>query len=313
MRTACRPTGFTLVELLVVITIIVLLLALLAPALDTAIYQAELVVCGAQIKTVCQALTDYAVDQKRRYIHRAGLAGTEGQQGDSWDLELLSPGRGALSFSQVQRTGEVFAPDLRPQLRPYLALNRNLQDPFIEPVDIERARDNEFVYQSYLLFAGWRYTAGQGGSGMHRIGDRIAWEGRQYSVMVADVDKFSLTKPNASSSHPDTAGLMQNIVWQGQDAVAGQLGVGGSSMALGTDVTRSWWLTIGTDDPVRGALDLNFGYSDLSVQRHMNIRMPTNTTPRDRDERMDVVPWQPHGGAGFDGAYPTAGVQVPRQ
>ena len=38
-------SAFTLVELMVVITIIVLLLALMMPALDKAVYQAELASC----------------------------------------------------------------------------------------------------------------------------------------------------------------------------------------------------------------------------------------------------------------------------
>src|SRR5438876_557647 len=44
--------AFTLIELLVVVTIIVVLLALLTPALDRAIYQAELTVCAANQHTV---------------------------------------------------------------------------------------------------------------------------------------------------------------------------------------------------------------------------------------------------------------------
>ena len=43
-------SAFTLIELLVVVTIIVVLLAMLTPALDKAIYQAELAVCGAHKK-----------------------------------------------------------------------------------------------------------------------------------------------------------------------------------------------------------------------------------------------------------------------
>jgi type II secretory pathway pseudopilin PulG len=39
------------VELLVVITIIVLLLALLAPALEKAIYQAQMAVCGLSARS----------------------------------------------------------------------------------------------------------------------------------------------------------------------------------------------------------------------------------------------------------------------
>jgi prepilin-type N-terminal cleavage/methylation domain-containing protein len=45
--------GFTLVELMVVISIILVLLALLAPAMNKAIYQAELAVPLAPIGTIC--------------------------------------------------------------------------------------------------------------------------------------------------------------------------------------------------------------------------------------------------------------------
>src|ERR1041384_4524111 len=49
-------TAFTLVELLVVVAIIVVLLSLLTPALDKAIYQAELAVCGADLRGGAMAL-----------------------------------------------------------------------------------------------------------------------------------------------------------------------------------------------------------------------------------------------------------------
>ena len=58
--------GFTLVELLVVITIIVILLALLAPALDQAIYQAELAVCAARQDGLLTIFHAYAADEGRR-------------------------------------------------------------------------------------------------------------------------------------------------------------------------------------------------------------------------------------------------------
>src|SRR5207253_2093486 len=49
--------GFTLIELLVVVTVIVALLAMLAPALDKAVYQAELAVCAANLRTIASAAT----------------------------------------------------------------------------------------------------------------------------------------------------------------------------------------------------------------------------------------------------------------
>jgi prepilin-type N-terminal cleavage/methylation domain-containing protein len=62
--------GFTLIELLVVVTIIVILLALLAPAMDKAIYEAEMVVCQANLRGVATGASMYTADQKRFYPHR---------------------------------------------------------------------------------------------------------------------------------------------------------------------------------------------------------------------------------------------------
>jgi prepilin-type N-terminal cleavage/methylation domain-containing protein len=57
--------GFTLVELLVVITIIVILLALLTPAIDKAVYAAEKVMCLTQQRTIVQSCLFYAQEHKR--------------------------------------------------------------------------------------------------------------------------------------------------------------------------------------------------------------------------------------------------------
>src|SRR5688572_26873229 len=91
--------AFTLIELLVVITIIVVLLSLLTPALDKAIYQAELAVCGANIKGAYGAITTYAMDNKRRYPHRPEL------DKDGWDVSVLATGRGAAQAYNVGVNG----------------------------------------------------------------------------------------------------------------------------------------------------------------------------------------------------------------
>lgn len=59
--------GFTLVELLVVISIIGLLIALLLPALASARTEAERVVCATNIRTITQAIHIYANDFKGQY------------------------------------------------------------------------------------------------------------------------------------------------------------------------------------------------------------------------------------------------------
>ena len=63
-----RPsTAFTLIELLVVVTIIVVLLALLTPALDKAIYQAELTSCGPTQSGLGRGVLVYTADHRRYY------------------------------------------------------------------------------------------------------------------------------------------------------------------------------------------------------------------------------------------------------
>ncbi|MGC8553473.1 MAG: type II secretion system protein [Phycisphaerae bacterium] len=56
--------GFTLVELLVVITIIAILIALLLPALDAAQNEAERVACQANMRTLSQAFISYTSSNK---------------------------------------------------------------------------------------------------------------------------------------------------------------------------------------------------------------------------------------------------------
>jgi prepilin-type N-terminal cleavage/methylation domain-containing protein/prepilin-type processing-associated H-X9-DG protein len=59
--------GFTLLELLVVVTIIVVLLALLAPALDSAIKSAERTHCLANLDAMGVAIGQFTNDKKSRY------------------------------------------------------------------------------------------------------------------------------------------------------------------------------------------------------------------------------------------------------
>ncbi|MEX2606110.1 MAG: prepilin-type N-terminal cleavage/methylation domain-containing protein [Kiritimatiellia bacterium] len=73
-RTLKSPTiharsgsGFTLVEMLVVITILILLLAILVPAVDKAKAIAQRRVCASQIRQITTALVSYATDHQGEY------------------------------------------------------------------------------------------------------------------------------------------------------------------------------------------------------------------------------------------------------
>src|ERR1041385_1165125 len=77
IESPARRKGFTLIELLVVVTIIVVLLAMLTPALDQAIYQAELAKCMGNLKVIGTGAMVYAAGNRRHYPYR-GLAENQG-------------------------------------------------------------------------------------------------------------------------------------------------------------------------------------------------------------------------------------------
>src|SRR5688572_2452466 len=118
MKSPPKSTGFTLVELLVVITIIVILLAMLAPAMDTAIYQAQLAVCATNLKGIAPGVTAYAMNNQRRYPDRRTV------QNNLW-VNLIKDNTAAT--------------DYRAMVRPYLSVNGNLMCSLVpKKVDIER-------------------------------------------------------------------------------------------------------------------------------------------------------------------------------
>jgi prepilin-type N-terminal cleavage/methylation domain-containing protein len=288
--------GFTLIELLVVVTIIVALLSLLTPALDRALYEAELTLCGAQLKTVSTGLQTYAMDHRRRYIHRQGL-----EQGGGWDVSILHPGVTSQAWAGTGGGGASVG-DLRLQLSGYLVLNKHLLDPFVEPVDIEASLNETYTYGSYHIFAGWKYI---NSSGMMRLGERFGWSGRRYTVLAADSDHFNLPS-YAMASHPDDTGALINRKFQDQELVTGAA----FGVTTGTNVTLSWYdPDTDTGWPPRGLIDRNVAFTDGAVERFGMVPPPQPPVGEPQDERMGSVPWTYDGG-GF-GSYPTYGVQIP--
>lgn len=87
-----KRRGFTLVELLVVISIIALLMAVLMPALGRARAMAYRVVCGSHLSGIGKSMLIYSNDNEEEYPCAGGrrsIWGTTGTLGDMWDTPLL--------------------------------------------------------------------------------------------------------------------------------------------------------------------------------------------------------------------------------
>jgi prepilin-type N-terminal cleavage/methylation domain-containing protein len=253
--------GFTLVELLVVITIVVVLLALLSPALDRAVYQAELAACASHQRTIGVAAVTYASEQRRSYPHRPAVF----QPDSNWQVHALR--------DPVNRI------DDRPRLRPYFDLNKLLNDPLAAPVNLETEDAQSYVLGNVGMFFGFKYIDEPG---LLRMGDRLVWTdvdgwngraGRVFriDVLTGDFDGHHIQGFNVQASHPDRSGVLQPLVVQDGEHpwLGGQQGIGLVSGQL-VKLTFSIWINFSTAE--RGPLDINFGFQDLSVHRFGDMR-----------------------------------------
>jgi prepilin-type N-terminal cleavage/methylation domain-containing protein len=275
-RKQMRTRAFTLVELLVVIAIIVLLLALLAPALDRAVYQAELAVCAGRLKATAMSITTYAFENKRSYPYR--------------DLPPTRQGAGNPEYvyaSELARPVNTF--DMRPYIRGVVDINRMLQCPLTQQVELDATPEGEWVFSSYAMWWGWFYQPSENVRypGLFRIGDRFTWNHPNdpndsdvsSDVLVGDYDLYA----GASiyqSSHPDDAGRMDLYTSVHQNWE----GAGGGPVAV-IPLTVSIWMA---RDARRGLIDLNHAFADGSVRRTTGIK--PYVSGANHDPRMTPVP-----------------------
>ena len=236
--------AFTLVELLVVVTILVLLLAMLIPAVDQAIYQAELTVCGANQHGIGVAVSGYAFEHKRSYPYRPGV------HYNDWSWRETS----------IQHVAPFGDNDDRPILRPYLSINDNLNCPLNKWIDLDASNANtECAYQ---LWFGFQFRRNNNKDPvMFKVGDRLTWMdgGRvsRFNLLSSDMD--NILGNNVLGTHPDKAQLLAPEWTFNSD-----LGVG-----VGV-FTISRWHNPGSRSE-RGRVDRNFLYADLSVMRMIDI------------------------------------------
>ena len=247
-------SAFTLVELLVAITIIVLLLALLTPALDKAIYQAELASCGAQLRGIATGVSTYAVNYRRSYPDRFASA----------NGGYLA---GALRHNYA-------ALDDRPKLTPFVPIKAHL-DPLCGKVDLSpEANDSDaMVFSNYDLYFGMRfYDGGVAQKGLMRLGDRMEWRDEQFNVLATDHDRVHVTA-YSMSSHPDRDEKAILAIWQSRNFVefAPGLGTAGKYTLSRWDTAGMGVIPAGAGVILRGDVDTNTAFADGSVRRYNDV------------------------------------------
>jgi prepilin-type N-terminal cleavage/methylation domain-containing protein len=270
--------GFTLVELLVVITIIVLLLAMLAPALDRAIYAAELARCGGQMKGVTSGVTSYAMGHNRQYPYREGV---RHPQNTNYQIKQMSgsPNQsGTLGF------------DERPMLRPWVNLDAYVCPP-AGSISVSRSEAETILFLPFQMFYGYQWRGAGGGQGMFKLGDTITYNGHRFSTMVSDhmATGVFLAPFIDASAHPDSLGLLTHGQQQDQPASAAFI-----ALAVDPDakVTVAGWG--GTPTPGM-RFEMNFGFTDGAVVRisDMSWNVPNYgmAAGANQDERFRRVPF----------------------
>lgn len=129
-RSVCNRSGFTMIELLVVITIIAMMISLLLPALSRARGLAQRVQCATNLRSIGQAIQIYAANNENQYpcnssMARSGfglpfLAMTNGQQENG---QAAPAGLGLLYTTQMINNPTMFYCPQPGYYGPYCTVN----------------------------------------------------------------------------------------------------------------------------------------------------------------------------------------------
>ena len=262
MRRSPIFSAFTLIELLVVITIIVVLLALLTPALDKAIYRAELLRCCTQLRGIGTSVTMYAHDSKRYYPYR-GLEGTKDANGrpplyDQPAEIKYHPAVTVRPFNQRQTLRKAMP-----------ALNKQLNDPLTRSIDLEA--DAETIFTPYNLWWGFTYYGQTDQQTMTKLGDSWTCYNEKFDVLAGDRD---LVRPGDDAQCPHSDGIYEPGILR---QLYKQNEQGPWAIAPGRMTISLWYsdpsdIQTGVSDHKRGPMDDNFVMGDLSVVQLGQVR-----------------------------------------
>lgn len=248
-----------------------MLLSLLVPAMDKAMYQANLAACGSNLKGIASSVSAYAVASRQSYPDRNQNVNTQKQ-----------PHNLALNANTA---------DDRLALEGYVETDL-LVDPLCEKVNLARGEThpNSAVFASYNLYFGYGYN---GNGGMRKIGEKVTYTNNsaspprtyRFTVIAADQDVILSTLAWAHSSHPDADGIMHNRYFQDQpdnDRSIGGVGILAPQMVL------SWWES--PRNHRRGPIEMNTAFADGSVTRYNGVEWDAGHPQEPSDERMVGVP-----------------------
>jgi prepilin-type N-terminal cleavage/methylation domain-containing protein len=276
MITPHKPQhGFTLVELLVTVAIIVVLLALLATGIYKALYASELAACASTIKGMVTGGTTYAQDNRSSYPSR-------GEYG--WDALFVK-------IYDINQRRVLY--DLPKDLDKYVGIEH-----FLDPlsgkgrVDLRTGINGDpppSLYSNYQVYFDWGH-ANQNIRSIKKIGDRMVFrppdggtlvpgvtgydqgsEIRRFNVLIADLDerrniKRTVWDPGALSSHPDDDGILTFGAFENEEPMIMQ----NIPLPIGKRSGSFWGSsTPNAQGPIkhRGLADYNYGLIDGSVIR----------------------------------------------
>jgi competence protein ComGC len=248
MRIVCRASrlAFTLVELLVVVTIIMILVSMLIPSIEGAMYVAKLASCGATMKVVGASAITYTQDNSRYYPVR--------HENYNWD---------ALHIRIPPEQDPNVSFDWRVQFGPYMPVQAFL-DPLAGAISIDEASitptPNRRIWSNFHIYTG--LSRGDDTQDvMDQVGRRFEWTDsltdpdnpREYrtGIIAADRNMYwtGNSPPWSTASHADSRNILRFFAYQNHT----------------TEGTYSWWGRAGTSE--HGPVDLNFAYDDGSVRR----------------------------------------------